>query len=253
MLWHATAVLLLQLAASPANHATHTEVETVLHRQTQELLDAVAPGNVAVWERYLDPDMVYVSEAGEVQHKKELVAQITPMPPGISGHLEIASFDVVVHGDFAVATHEDHESEEYFGQELHSRYRTTDTWKLTDAGWRLVASQVLALLDDPPAIALDAPRLQEYAGSYTLTPAITYTIRRDGARLFGKRSGRDEEELFAEAPDVFFVRGRPRSRKVFHRNASGAVIGYFDRREGHDVVWKVSASATPPPPPPTPH
>ena len=227
-------------------------METVLRRQTQELLDAVAPGNTAVWERYLAPDMVYVSEAGEVQHKKELIAQLSPMPPGISGHLEISTFDVVVHGGFAVTTHEDHESEQYFGQELHSRYRTTDTWKQTDAGWRLVASQVLALLDDPPAISLGASKLQEYTGTYTLTPTIAYTIRRDGDRLFGKRSGRDEEELFVEAPDVLFVRGRPRSRKVFRRNEAGAIAGYFDRREGHDVAWKLSASAASPPPPPTP-
>jgi hypothetical protein len=131
--------LFLSLALSgptgiAANAATAAEpVETLLERQTQELLDAVAPGRVEVWQRLLHPDAIYVSENGEV--------------------------------------------------------------------------------------------------------ILKYTIRRDGTRLFGRRAGRDESELELEAPDVLFIAGQPRSRKVMTRDDAGRVSGFADRREGHDIVW----------------
>ena len=36
---------------------------------------------------------------------------------------------------------------------------------------------------------------------------------------------------------MFFVAGQPRSRRIFTRDAAGAVIGFADRREGEDVRW----------------
>jgi hypothetical protein len=47
--------------------------------------------------------------------------------------------------------------------------------------------------------------------------------------------------LKAEAPDVFFVPGQPRVRKIFLRDASGHVTGFVDRREGRDVKWGATA------------
>jgi hypothetical protein len=87
--------LFLSLALSgptgiAANAATAAEpVETLLERQTQELLDAVAPGRVEVWQRLLHPDAIYVSENGEVIRKRELLEQITPKPAGMSGSLTV--------------------------------------------------------------------------------------------------------------------------------------------------------------------
>jgi len=84
----------------------------------------------------------------------------------------------------------------------------------------------------PPA------QLADYAGTYALTPEIRVVIRLDGGRLLAKRDRRPETELKAEAPDLFFTPGSPRSRRVFLRDASGRVTGFADRREGHDIVWK---------------
>ena len=96
----------------------------------------------------------------------------------------------------------------------------------------------LAVLDDPPAVALPPATLAQYVGSYELTPDIRYTIRLDGTRLLGQRTGGKEVELKAEGPDILFVPGSPRSRKVFYRDASGQVTGFGDRREGHDIRWR---------------
>src|SRR5262249_18512199 len=96
---------------------------------------------------------------------------------------------------------------------------------------------------DPPAIALPAAQLDEYAGTYELTEAIRYTIRRDGDRLIGERTGRPAQELRVEARDVLFVPGQPRSRKIFQRDAGGRVTGFAGRRGGGGGVWPPPAVA----------
>ncbi len=114
----------------------------------------------------------------------------------------------------------------------------TDTWKRTPDGWRLVASQVLALRADPPAIELADRRLDEYVGTYALTDSISYTIRREGHALVGVRSGRAPETLTVELPDCLLVPGQPRLRRIFQRNAAGRITGFVERRESWGIAWR---------------
>ena len=210
---------------------TPGNTEAVLRAQTQALLDAIAAGDAAVWDRYVDPRILYASEAGELETKAQLLAELKPLPPGISGKIAIGRFEVRQHGDTAVVLHVDEEDEDYFGHPIHAQYLTTATWRLGPDGWKLIATQVLATLLDPPA------QLDEYAGAYQLTEAIRTTIRREGDHLIGERTGRPAQELRVEARDVLFVPGQPRSRKVFQRDAGGRITGFADRREARDVVW----------------
>jgi hypothetical protein len=220
-------------------------LEAILQRQTQELLDAVSAGDPTVWERSLDPAFRMIDETGEVLTRKQLVGEIRPMSAGVSGVLRVTELQAFDHGDFAVSTYVADENQSYHGQSLKCRYRTTDTWKKTPAGWRLAASQITALRADPPSIALPAALLDEYAGAYRLTPEITFEIRRAGDGLEGKQSGRDAVKLLAEAPDVLFVPGRPRYRYVFRRGADGKITGFAQRREAWDIVWKREAAPMP--------
>ena len=57
-------------------------------------------------------------------------------------------------------------------------------------------------------------------------------------RVQRKLAAKAESELKAEASDLFFVAGKPRSRKVFYRDTAGTVTGFGDRREGQDIVWR---------------
>jgi hypothetical protein len=223
-------------ATGPAVRAPG-DTATVLRAQTQALLDAVAVGDTKVWDRYLDPGVVYLSEAGEVETKAQLLDELKPLPAGISGKIELGKFDVKQFGDTAVVVHVDEEFENYFGHEIHAQYMNTATWQLGRDGWKLIAQQVYASLLDPPAIALPAAQLDEYVATYQLTDAISYAIRRDGDHLVGERTGRPPQPLRVEARDVLFVPGQPRSRKVFQRDASGRITGFADRREARDVVW----------------
>lgn len=218
-------------------------VADILRRQTQELLDAISTGSAAVWDRYLDPDALYIDESGQVLRKKQMVENIEPLPEGVSGVIKVTGFEVSMHGNVAVATHVDDENEDFHGHKLHCQYRTTDSWLETADGWRLIAAQVLALRTDPPSVPLSASLREQYSGRYTLTPTIAYEIRSSGSALEGQQTGRKPEELRAEAPDVLFVPGKPRYRYVFLRNAGGKITGFAQRREAWDLIWDRVAAA----------
>jgi len=226
---------LLSLASS--GHAADVTAE-LLQRQTQEMMDAVASGNRAVWDRYLLPDMVYTAEDGSKKTKEQLLDELQPLPREIWGQLKVTDFRVVVRGTTVVATYLSEEAEGYFGQAIHARYRSTDTWLQTKDGFRLLASQVLALRDDPKPIAQPAAKLDEYVGVYELTPDVKYIITRDGGGLVGQRTGRKLDTLKAETPDSFFVPGQPRLRKIFQRDEKGRITGFVERRETWDIAWK---------------
>jgi len=209
-----------------------------LRNNTQALLDAIAPGDTATWNRLLDPRVIQVDENDVVRSKAEILANIQPLGPGLVGHLAIDDFRVAVFGDGAVVTHEDDEYLDYHGQVIRSRFRMTDTWVRSAGGWRLVGEQVLAVLKDPPSIRLDHATLCGYGGRYTLTPDIVSTISCSDDRLVMHREGRPDRIFLPESPDVFFEPGAPRTRRIFQRDGQGHVIGFVDRREARDVVWK---------------
>ena len=222
---------------APSSSGGAADIAATLKAQTQELLDAVTAGDPRVWDRHLDPRVTYLSEAGEIETKASLLAQIKPLPAGITGKLVVGRFDVQHFGDTAIALHVDEESVNYFGHELHAQYMTTSTWRRGPDGWKLIAEHVFAALLDPPAITLPSDQLDEYTGSYRLDDAVTYTIRRDGDHLVGERTGRPPQPLRVEVRDVLFVPGQPRSRKIFLRDASGQIARFADRREARDIVW----------------
>jgi uncharacterized protein DUF4440 len=229
-------------AAKPAPKRGETPEDTaaMLQRQTQQLCDAVAIGDAKVWDRFLADDMSYADENGKVKGKQELLSELKPLPKDVWGKIKVTQFQARPHGaGIVTVTYVADESEGYHGQVIKARYLETDTWQWTEGkGWKLIAAQVNALRDDPPAAKLAAEKLDEYVGTYALTPEISYTIRREGDGLVGQRSGRDPEPLKAEVADVFFVPGQPRIRKIFRRGTDGALTGFVERRETWDIVWK---------------
>ena len=221
--------------AGAAETAVH--VEQTLRAATQQMLDAIAPGDVPVWDRLVDPRAVMVDENDVVRGKAAMLNELQPLPKGLVGHLKIAEFRMTLAGDVAVVTHEDDETLDYFGQMLYSRFRNTDTWHRTPRGWRLIGQQVLAVPKDPPAVALDTATLCAYAGRYVLTAEISATARCDGDHLVFGRDGRPDRTFLPELKDQFFEPGQPRTRRLFQRDANGAITGFVDRREERDIHW----------------
>jgi hypothetical protein len=221
---------------APGTTGTRSTTET-LQRATQALVDALAPGQSAVWEHYADPSLIYVTEDNEVMDRTRLLAEMKPLPPGSSGWITVEEFRCSDFGSFAVTTYVMDEHEAIEGHELHARYRGSDTWRAAPGGWRLVATQVYAIPLDP-ARGAPASALAEYEGVYSLSPITRQTIRQDGDHLVADRPGRGSQVLLPETGDVFFTPGRPRTRRIFSRAADGHVVGFADRREGADLVWR---------------
>jgi len=244
--WLSAGVLALTVAVRLA--AAPDTAEELRHA-TQQLMDATAPAERAVWEHWTDPALTYVSEDNEVKDRAQLLAELTPLPPGYSGWITVEEFRCRDFGAFAVTTYilDEHESVE--GHALRTRYRGSDSWRRTGAGWRVVAMQVYAIPQDPPVEAAAHPPLTDYQGLYSLSGHTSQVVRVAGDQLLAERPGRAPQPLLRESGDVFFTPGRPRTRRIFVRGADGAVQGFADRREGSDLTWQKLSPTVPAPSP----
>ena len=227
--------------AAPSGAAHGAATTATLQRATQALVDALAPGERAVWEHYTDPSLTYVTEDNEVKSRRQLLDEMKPLPAGSSGWIVVQEFRCTDFGGFAVTTYLMDEHETVEGHELHARYRGSDTWRATAEGWRLVAAQVYAIPQDPPR-GEAAGALADYAATYSLSAITRQTIRQDGDHLVTQRPGRTAQLLLPESGDVFFTPGHPRTRRIFLRAADGRIVGFADRREGIDLVWARAAA-----------
>jgi hypothetical protein len=239
---HASLVIALlagcaRSSAPSAAPPTQRETEIALRKNTQALLDAIAPGDTSVWNRLLDSSAILVDENDVVRTKSELLAELRPLGPGLLGDLAIDNFLVKLHGDVAVVTHEDNEYLDYHGQIIRSRFRNTDVWKRFGSEWREIASMALAVQKDPPAITLEPKAVCAFNGRYAMTDSIAATLQCEGNSLVMKREGRPNRVFLPETRDVFFEPGQPRTRRIFQYDASGRVIGFVDRRESRDISW----------------
>src|SRR6266404_3015937 len=82
-------VLVIIFATTLAHAANVPITRDELVRRTQELYDAVVPGNQAPWKKYFADDCIFSDEKGRTLDKAKLIADITPMPAGYSGSLKI--------------------------------------------------------------------------------------------------------------------------------------------------------------------
>lgn len=229
--------LVLALLAFVPSFAARADEGEILKSRMQALMDAVGAGDAKVWSATLDKRFVMIDEAGAVSDYAQSVAQVRPLPKGVSGSIDVTEWKATVFGDAAVATHLDDEREDFHGQKLHALYRSTSSWLKENGAWKLIALQTIALRQDPPAVQLPDRFSDEYVGRYRAAPDYVYEIVKTGGKLFGSANGGKPVELKAELADVLFTPGQPRTRKIFVRDAHGRIEGLLSRREERDVVF----------------
>jgi hypothetical protein len=210
--------------------------ETELVRRTQELYDAVVPGNQAPWKKYFADDSIFADEKGRTMDKTKLVADITPMPAGYSGAIKIEQVQSRIYDNVAILSYDANETETIFGQKLSARYHVTDTWLRRDGNWQIIASQAHRYYEDPAVGKTDPKKFPDFIGAYELAPGQTRTIIAEGDSLFVERSGK-KDQLFPEASEVFFQKGIE-GRILFRYDENGKVDALIDRRNNEDVVWR---------------
>jgi hypothetical protein len=234
-------VLVIVFATTFAHAADAPITQDELVRRTQELYDAIVPGNQAPWQKYFADDCIFADEKGRLFDKTKLIADITPMPAGYSGAIKVENVQSRIIGDTAVLSYDASETETIFGQELHARYHTTDTWLRRNGEWQIIASQAHRYYEDP-AVAdtsqlLNSQRsTSSFVGTYELAPGQTRSVTAEGDKLFVERKGK-KEQLFPETSDLFFRKG-VEGRILFHYGANGKVDSLIDRRNNEDVIWR---------------
>src|SRR5438876_9337042 len=77
-----------------------------LVRRTQELYDAVVPGNQVPWKKYFADDCIFSDEKGRTLDKTKLVADITPLPGGYSGTIKIVKAESRIISNMAILSYD---------------------------------------------------------------------------------------------------------------------------------------------------
>jgi len=233
-------VIIFATALAHAADAPITQDELV--RRTQELYDAIVPGDQAPWKKYFADDCIFSDEKGRTFDKPKLIADITPLPAGYSGSIKVNNVQSRIINDTAVLSYDLDETETIFDQNLTARYHVTDTWLRRNGEWKIIASQAHRYYEDPAIGKIDPKKFGDFVGIYELAPDQTRSVTAEGGNLFVERKGKKEqlnkkEQLFPETSDLFFRKG-VEGRILFRYDAHGKVDALIDRRNNEDVVWR---------------
>ena len=228
-----SAAVAQQTSTQPA-----TQTEQELKAIAQQLLDAIAIGDKAVWDRYLAETCLIRDENGGLSTKAEMLKQLNPLPEGYVGKIQITEARVQDYGQVAILTHVDREELKLFGQTLITRFTSTDTYLRQNGKWQMIASQISVLPSELTPQPVPLEKMKEVTGQYELTPGIVYDVTLEEGKLFGQRTDRPKEELFPENETTYVRKGNPRGLKIFVKNENGQVIKLIDRRDNVDLIWR---------------
>ena len=224
----------LNVGSAAERDAVITENELV--RRTQELYDAVVPGDQAPWKEYFADDSIFSDEKGRTMDKAKLIADITPLPAGYSGAIKLEHAQSRIYDNVAILSYDANETETIFGQNLSARYHVTDTWLRRDGNWQIIASQAHRYYEDPVVGKVDPKKFPDFIGTYELAPGQTRTVLAESDTLFVERKGK-KEQLFPETSELFFRKG-VEGRILFRYDKEGKVDALIDRRNNEDVIWR---------------
>jgi ketosteroid isomerase-like protein len=220
----------------PAQVNKDADLSALLKRQTQAFSEAGQRGDRATLERYLDDAVVFTNETGEIVTKKQILEDVAPLPG--ERHIEVTQWNLTPQGEVATATFIDVLQVQSHGQQLEYRYQSTETWARRGAGWKMIASHTMVVPHDPPALVLASSELDAYVGLYQADANFSAKITRDGDHLVLASSGNPPIVLKPEVRDVLYTPGDPYVRRIFERDASGAISGYVSRRAGTDLKFR---------------
>ena len=206
-----------------------------LVRRTQEVYDALVPGNQAPWKKYFADDCIFADEKGRLFDKPKLIADIKSLPTGYSGTIKIENAQSRIIGNTAILSYDADETETIFGQNLKARYHITDTWLQRNGNWQIIVSQAHRYYEDPAVGKEDPKKFAAYIGTYELAPGQTRSVITEGDKLLVERNGK-KEQLLPETSEIFFRKG-VEGRILFRYADSGKVDALIDRRNNEDVIW----------------
>lgn len=225
------------LAGCSSPSAAPSITESELLHNTQQMYDALPSGDQKPWQTFYADDAMMYDEKGRSMDKTALVDDVKPMPAGYGGAIKLVHPHTTFAPGVAVLAYDADETETIFGQELHARYHTVDTWLYRNRKWQIAGSQTMRYYEDPALGSTDLSRLNDFTGAYELSPGNRRTVSREGNDLFLQRGTGAKVKLLPESGDLFFRAGTE-GRVLFHRDPAGKVDALYDRRNNEDVIWR---------------
>lgn len=206
-------------------------------RTEQSLMDGVTAGDRHAWQEVLDSNCVITDEEGRVLSKRELLNGIQPLPAGLSGSITVRDLTVQRVADVAIVRFLADEHETVFGQELATKYRTTDTFRRVGDEWTMLASHTSDVTQDPPAQSVAASGFRALAGTYQLLPDgwTFHVVARDG-KLYGGRDPSKLRELIPLTSEAFVLHGSL-GEWLFARDGNGRSVRIINIRKFEPLVW----------------
>lgn len=204
----------------------------------QKLLDAL-PHDAAVWERHVAPEALYVSEAGDVATRAELLEGFRPFPPGFSGSIRVQDARVSDFGEFATIVFDALERQRVYDQDIEVRYLSSQVWRREQGRWRLVLAQAAVRARDPAPTPVDARRLRDFAGTYALSGQRQLAVEARDGTLFAGPPGTELKPLIPVGDNVFAEPGHPLGvLRIFVRGKGGKADRMIQRRKHADLEWR---------------
>lgn len=197
-----------QAAAAQTTEPVSAKTLEWFQATEQALMDSIAPGNKAVWERVMDPACVLTTEEGDVLRKQQFLDELRPLPEGLTGAITVKDLTVQEFPTFVVVRYLADEQESVFGQSLSVRYRVTNTYRRDGTDWRMVASHLSLVTQDPPEQEVSSAGWPGLVGSYRLLPnGWTFTVELRDGRLHGGRDPKRLRPLVPLTPNAFVLSG----------------------------------------------
>jgi hypothetical protein len=200
-------------------------------------MDAIAAGNKAAWDRVLDDSCVMTTEEGQVVNKRQFIADLRPLPSGLSGGIAVRELTVQHFPEFAVVRFLADEWETVFGQRQTTKYRVTDTYRRAGSGWKMLASHVSVVTTDPPAQRVATDGWPGLVGTYQVLPDgwKFHVALRDG-QLYGGRDMNALKRLIPMTP-TSFVREGTLGDWLFVVGPDGKATKIVNLRKFEPLVW----------------
>jgi hypothetical protein len=174
----------------------------------QSLMDAIAVGDKAPWDRIMDPQCIITTEEGEVVTRQRFLDGLRALPAGTSGRITVRELRVRPFGGFAVVGFLADEQQDVFGQRLTTRYQVTDVFRRTGRGWKMVSSHVSVMTADPPARPVAKDAWPGFVGTYQLLPdGWRFHVELREGTLYGGRDPAKLRPFVAVTPDVLVLSG----------------------------------------------
>jgi hypothetical protein len=223
----------------------HALLVSTFQQLEQNLMDAIAPGNAAIWGSVMDDDCSITSEEGQLSSKKDFLRDLKPLPPGLSGGITVRDLTVQSFASFAIVRFEADEWEQVFGQRLTTKYRMTDTFRRDGTGWKLVASHTSVVTADPPEQSVDSSHWPDLVGDYQLQPdGWVFHVELRSGNLYGGRDPAKLRPLIALTPVAFVLEGSL-GELLFDIGSGGRAARIVELRKFEPLVWTRVTHRTP--------